>query len=256
MIELGVNIDHVATIRQARRTYEPDPVWAAAEAHLGGADAVTVHLREDRRHIQDHDVRRLAETVQAALNLEMAATDEMVAIAGEVRPQMVTLVPEGRREITTEGGLDVAGQRARLGGVVGRLHEAEILVSAFIDAQGPQVEAAAACGFDACEIHTGPYAEVFRAGRRANDARVKAELDHVGGAGALVRESGMQFNAGHALTYVNVQPVAALPGLWQLHIGHSIVSRAVFVGFRQAVEEMKQLIREAAAVPLRAGNGF
>ena len=254
MIELGVNIDHVATIRQARRTWEPDPAWAAVEAHLGGADAITVHLREDRRHINDDDLRRLAGLVQIKLNLEMAATDEMVAIAEQTRPQMSTLVPEGRQELTTEGGLDVAGQRQRLADVVNRLHDAGMVVSAFIDAESDQLEAAAACGFDACEVHTGPYAQVHhRAGRTARRADVRAELDRIARSGELVRRSGMQFNAGHALTYYNVQPIAALPRLRELHIGHSIVSRAVFVGLRTAVAEMKRLMREAAAAVPVAG---
>jgi pyridoxine 5-phosphate synthase len=253
VIELGVNIDHVATIRQARRTWEPDPAWGAVEAHLGGADAITVHLREDRRHINDDDVRRLAGMVQIRLNLEMAATDEMVAIAADLRPQMSTLVPEGRQEITTEGGLNVAGQRPRLTDVVSRLHDAGMRVSAFIDAVPAQVEAAGACGFDACEVHTGPYAEVFyREGRDAARPGARAELDRVGRAGVLIRAAGMQFNAGHALTYFNVQPIAALEQVRELHIGHSIVSRAVFVGLRAAVAEMKRLMREAAGEPSAA----
>jgi pyridoxine 5-phosphate synthase len=248
VIELGVNIDHVATVRQARRTWEPDPAWAAVEAHLGGADAITAHLREDRRHINDDDLRRLVGLVQIKLNLEMAATDEMVAIASDVRPQMSTLVPEGRQEITTEGGLDVAGQRQRLTDVVSRLHDAGMIVSAFIDAEPDHVEAAAACGFDACEVHTGPYAEVFhRAGRTDRQADVRRELERIGRSGELIRQTGMQFNAGHALTYYNVQPIAALPQVRELHIGHSIVSRAVFTGLRAAVGEMKRLMREAAA---------
>jgi pyridoxine 5-phosphate synthase len=254
VIELGVNIDHVATIRQARRTWEPDPAWAAVEAHLGGADAITIHLREDRRHINDDDLSRLAGLVRIRLNLEMAATDEMVSIASEVRPQMSTLVPEGRQEITTEGGLDVAGQRQRLTEVVGRLHDAGMVISAFIDAEPAQVEAAAGCGFDACEVHTGPYAEVFhRAGRTAGRDEVRTEVDRVGRCGELIRQAGMQFNAGHALTYYNVQPIAALPQVRELHIGHSIVSRAVFVGLRAAVAEMKRLMREAAAGMPAAG---
>ena len=248
MIELGVIIDHVATIRQARRTWEPDPAWAAVEAQLGGADAITVHLREDRRHINDDDVHRLKGLVRIKLNLEMAATDEMVGIAAGLTPQMATLVPEGRQEITTEGGLDVAGQRARLAEVVARLHEAGIIVSAFIDAEPQQIEASAACGFEACEVHTGPYGGVFHeAGRSASRPEVKAELERVRRAGALIMGAGMQFNAGHALTYYNVQPIAALPGVRELHIGHSIVSRAVFTGLRAAVAEMKKLMREAAA---------
>jgi len=247
MIELGVNIDHVATVRQARRTYEPDPVWAAVEAHLGGADGITVHLREDRRHIQDEDVRRLRELTHIKLNLEMAATDEMVGIACALRPEMAMLVPEGRHEITTEGGLDVAGQRRHLTEVVARLADAGIVTSVFIDAEPAQVEAAAAIGAKVCEIHTGPYAHAFFArGRDATSEPVLAELDRISRAGATVRAAGMRFNAGHALNYVNVLPVAALPGIRELHIGHAIVSRAMFVGMREAVREMKRLIREGA----------
>jgi len=248
MIELGVNVDHVATIRQARRTYEPDPVWAAVEAHLGGADGITVHLREDRRHIQDEDVRRLRELTHIKLNLEMAATDEMVDIACRLRPEMALLVPEGRHEITTEGGLDVQGQRQRLREVVARLQGAGIVTSVFIDAEPEQIEAAAEVGARVCEIHTGPYAEAFfGGGRDAESAPVLAELDRIARAGALIRDCGLRFNAGHALNYVNVQPVAALPGVRELHIGHAIVSRAVFTGLREAVREMKRLIREGAA---------
>jgi pyridoxine 5-phosphate synthase len=246
MIELGVNIDHVATVRQARRTYEPDPVWAAIEAHLGGADGITVHLREDRRHIQDHDVRRLREMVHVKLNLEMAATDEMVKIARDIRPQLVMLVPEGRQEITTEGGLDVAGQQKRLKTVVARLDDAGLIVSAFINAEQKQIAAAHACGFAVCEVHTGPYAHAFwSGGRDAESLAVVKELAKIRKAGELIRKHGMRFNAGHALNYVNVQPVAALPGVRELHIGHAIVSRAVFVGIREAVAEMKRLMREA-----------
>ena len=246
MIELGVNIDHVATVRQARRTYEPDPVWAAVEAHLGGADGITVHLREDRRHIQDEDVRRLRELTHIKLNLEMAATDEMVGIACDIRPEMAMLVPEGRHEITTEGGLDVAGQEARLRDVVARLSAAGIVTSAFIDAELPQVEAAARIGVRVCEIHTGPYAHAFfNQGRDNESPAVLTELEKIRKAGAAIRAAGMRFNAGHALNYFNVQPVAALPGIRELHIGHAIVSRAIFVGMREAVAEMKRLMREA-----------
>ena len=246
MIELGVNIDHVATVREARKGHEPDPVWAAVEAHLGGADGITVHLREDRRHIQDHDVRRLRELTHIKLNLEMAATDEMVGIACDIRPEMAMLVPEGRHEITTEGGLDVAGQERRLAEVVARLAGAGIVTSAFIDAELRQVEAAARVGVRVCEIHTGPYAHAyFNQGRDAESPAVVAELEKIRMAGAAIRAAGMRFNAGHALNYVNVQPVAALPGIRELHIGHAIVSRAVFVGMREAVAEMKRLMREA-----------
>ena len=247
MIELGVNIDHVATIRQARRTYEPDPVWAAVEAHLGGADGITVHLREDRRHIQDEDVRRLRELVHIKLNLEMAATAEMVGLAVRLKPEMAMLVPEGREEITTEGGLDVVGQESKLAGTVKRLADAGIRVSVFIDPELPQVEAAARIGVSVCEIHTGPYAHAFHAkGRDPESAPVVAELEKIRAAGNAVRRAGMRFNAGHALNYFNVQPVAALPGVRELHIGHAIVSRAVFVGMREAVREMKALLRQAA----------
>ncbi|HET7775502.1 MAG TPA: pyridoxine 5'-phosphate synthase [Azospira sp.] len=247
-IELGVNIDHVATIRQARRTYEPDPVWAAVEAQLGGADGITVHLREDRRHICDQDVERLKLTTQIKLNLEMAATDEMVGIACRLKPEMAMLVPEGRHEVTTEGGLDVAGQEARLKEVVARLADAGIVTSVFIDAELPQVEAAARIGARVCEIHTGPYAHAFyNQGRDEESPAVLAELAKVRQAGEAIRALNMRFNAGHALNYYNVQPIAALPGIKELHIGHAIVSRAVFVGLREAVREMKQLMCGVAA---------
>ncbi|MDD3354442.1 pyridoxine 5'-phosphate synthase [Zoogloea sp.] len=248
MIELGVNIDHVATLRQARRTWEPDPCWAAVEAHLGGADGITVHLREDRRHIQDGDVRKLRELTQIKLNLEMAATDEMVAIACDIRPEMAMFVPEGRHEVTTEGGLDILSQEARLKEVVARLADRGIMVSVFIDAELDQVEAAARIGARVCEIHTGPYAHAFHAaGRDAESPAVLAEIARVRAAGAAVRQLDMRFNAGHALNYYNVQPIARLPGIRELHIGHSIVSRSVFCGLREAVREMKGLMREGAA---------
>ena len=247
MIELGVNIDHVATLRQARRTWEPDPVWAAVEAHLGGADGITVHLREDRRHINDDDVRKLRELTQVKLNLEMAATDEMVGIACRFKPEMAMLVPEGRHEVTTEGGLDILGQEARLKDVIARLADAGIVTSVFIDAEIPQIEAAARVGARVCEIHTGPYAHAFHgAGRDAEAPTVLAELAKVKAAGETARGLGMRFNAGHALNYYNVQPIARLPGVRELHIGHAIVSRSVFVGLREAVAEMKRLMREAA----------
>lgn len=247
MIELGVNIDHVATVRQARRTYEPDPVWAAVEAHLGGADGITCHLREDRRHIQDEDVRRLRELTHIRLNLEMAATGEMVDIACRIKPEMAMLVPEGRLEVTTEGGLDVVSQERTLRTAVDRLKHAGIVVSVFIDAELRQTEAAARIGAAVCEIHTGPYAHAFHSkGRDAEAPAVVAELKKIEQAGQAIRSLGMRFNAGHALNYFNVEPVAALPGVRELHIGHAIVSRAVFVGMREAVREMKQLILRAA----------
>lgn len=246
-IELGVNIDHVATLRQARQTWEPDPVWAAVEAHLGGADGITVHLREDRRHINDSDVRRLRETTQIKLNLEMAATEEMIGIACQVKPEMAMLVPEGRHEVTTEGGLDVLGQEARLKEMVSRLADAGIVTSVFIDAELAQVEAAARIGAKVCEIHTGPYAHAFHAKGRDTEAPVVLdEIAKIANAGQAIQSLGMRFNAGHALNYYNVQPIARLSGIRELHIGHSIVSRSVFIGLRAAVAEMKSLMSVAA----------
>lgn len=258
MIELGVNIDHVCTLRQARRGAEPDPVRAAHEAELGGADGITFHLREDRRHINDRDVERLKESVRVKLNFEMAATDEMIAIASRINPHTAMLVPEGRAEITTEGGLDVRGQAARMKDVVSRLRGAGMIVSAFIDPDPAQVDAAHAAGFDVCEVHTGPYARAFaQAGGDDRHPALVAEFEKVRAAGARIRSLGMRFNAGHALNYPNVQPIAALPGVSELHIGHAIVSRAVFTGLREAVRDMKRLLREAATArhPGAAPNG-
>jgi pyridoxine 5-phosphate synthase len=247
VIELGVNVDHVATVRQARRTYEPDPVWAAVEAHLGGADGITVHLREDRRHVQDEDVRRLRELTHIRLNFEMAATEEMVAIASRIKPEMAMLVPEGRHEVTTEGGLDIVSQEKYLKRAVEKLSAAAIVVSVFIDADIRQVEAAKRIGASVCEVHTGPYAHAFHSkGRDAESAAVVSELTKIQIAGEAIRGHGMRFNAGHALNYFNVEPVARLPGVRELHIGHAIVSRAVFVGMRDAVREMKALMVQAA----------
>ncbi|MDR1850433.1 MAG: pyridoxine 5'-phosphate synthase [Zoogloeaceae bacterium] len=251
---LGVNIDHVATLRQARRTWEPDPVWAAAEAELGGADVITLHLREDRRHINDDDARRLKEAVQVKLNLEMAATDEMVAIACQLKPEMVTLVPEGRQEITTEGGLNLIAQIEAVREKIKRLNDAGILVSVFIDADIRQVEAARAVGAKVCEIHTGPYAHIFHArGRETEAPEVITELARIAKAGEAIHSLAMMFNAGHALNYYNVQPIAALPHVRELHIGHSIISRAVFMGLQAAVREMKaRIMAGAAAVKMPA----
>jgi pyridoxine 5-phosphate synthase len=246
LIELGVNIDHVATLRQARRTFEPDPVWAAVEAHLGGADGITVHLREDRRHIQDEDVRRLRELVHLKLNLEMAATEEMIGIACRLKPEMAMLVPEGRHEITTEGGLDVVGKEAALAGAVARLADAGIVVSVFIDAELAQVEAAARIGARVCEVHTGPYAHAFHArGRDRESPAVVAELARIRKAGAAIRAAGMRFNAGHALNYHNVQPVAALQSEYSLWQREPEAEIPMFTGLREAVRQMKALIREA-----------
>ena len=246
MPALCVNIDHVATLRQARRTWEPDPVKAAGEACLGGADGITVHLREDRRHIQDSDLDQLSGALPVPLNLEMAATGEMVDIALRTRPDMAMLVPEGRQEITTEGGLDVAGRFDELTQVLKALQAGGIRVSAFIDAEEAQVDAAHDCGFDVCEVHTGPYAHAFHAhGQEQGHPAVQAELDRVCRAGELIHGKGMHFNAGHGLTIWNVGAVAALPQLHELHIGHSIISRSIFTGLRTAVADMKKVIAEA-----------
>jgi len=248
---LCVNIDHVCTLRQARYRDlqksggdfgEPDAVRAMHEAELGGADGITVHLREDRRHITDRDVELLRKLTRVKFNLEMAATEEMVKIASRIKPHTSMLVPEGRTEVTTEGGLDVKGQLKRLADVVKRLHRAGCVVSAFIDADLRQVEAAKRAGFDVCEIHTGPYAHAFfKAGGDMLDKALLAELEQVAIAGGEVRAQGMRFNAGHALNFHNVRPIAELPGVSELHIGHAIVSRAVFTGLRGAVSEMKGL---------------
>jgi len=248
MVLLGVNIDHVATLRQARRGDEPDPAWAAAAAQLAGAGSITLHLREDRRHVQDHDLDRVMGVTHGRVNLEMAATPAMVELACERRPAMVTLVPEGRMEVTTEGGLDVAALRVELTAAVGRLAEADIPASAFIDPDPRQVAAARDAGFQICELHTGPYALAFARSRTGSieSHDVRRELDLLEEAGDAVRRAGMLLNAGHALTYRNVGPVAAMPGMHELHIGHSIVSRAVFTGFDAAVREMIHRIREAS----------
>jgi pyridoxine 5-phosphate synthase len=238
MAGLGVNIDHVATVRQARRAVEPDPVWAAAEAELGGADCITFHLRQDRRHIIDRDATILRQTVQVKLNMEMSLADEIVAIALATKPDQVTLVPENRQEITTEGGLDVAGQLPRVRAVADRLKERGIVVSAFIDPAVEQVEASRAAGCQAIELHTGRYANA------GPDESAKALAELAAGLRAGL-ERGLIVHAGHGLTYRNVLPVAAMPGFGEFNIGHSIISRAIFVGIRQAVVEMKALIEKS-----------
>lgn len=235
MPELGVNIDHVATLRQARKTYEPDPVHAAALAELGGADGITIHLREDRRHIQDRDLRVLRETVAIKLNLELAATPEIVGIACKTKPDQATLVPERREEVTTEGGLDVLGNLAAVERSVKELQAAGIFVSLFLDADERQIEAAARLKADAVELHTGQYA-------LARGKAQEQELIKLTQAGKQTRQLGMQLHAGHGLNYQNTRPVACIPEMRELNIGHAIISRAVLVGLERAVREMKALL--------------
>lgn len=243
MASLGVNIDHIANVRQARRSVEPDPVSHALLAELGGADGITVHLREDRRHIQDRDVELLRAVVRTRLNLEMAATAEMEAIALRIRPDMVTLVPERRQEVTTEGGLDVAAQQEALRGLVGRLQQAGIGVSLFVDPDGQQLDAAAASGARWVELHTGTYAEAAWPEQPRELARLIEGC-------SIARSLGLRVNAGHGLTYQNVEPVAAIDGMEELNIGHTIVARAMAVGLEQAVRQMKALIQNPRRDPL------
>lgn len=233
---LGVNIDHVATIRQARRTNEPDPVWAAAAAELGGADLITVHLREDRRHIQDRDVRVLRETVQVPLNLEMAAEQAITEFALQIRPEQCTLVPEKREEVTTEGGLDVITHRDKVKRCVDQLLEAGFEVSLFIDPDADQIDASQTLGVHAVELHTGSYADA------ADHPTRRGELQALIAASNHALQLGLKLNVGHGLTYRNVGPVAAIQGLSELNIGHSIIARSVLVGMETAVREMKRLI--------------
>ncbi len=235
MAELGVNIDHVATVREARKTVEPDPVWAAALAELGGADGITLHLREDRRHIQERDLRLMKETVKVKLNLELACEAEVLRIACDVRPDQATLVPESREEVTTEGGLDVVANRAQVSSAIERLQSAGIVVSLFLDPEPEQIDLAAQLGAHAVELHTGQYALAPR-------AAAGEQLTRLARAGERVRELGMVLHAGHGLNYSNVIPVALIEGMGELNIGHSIIARAVMVGIRDAVREMKQLI--------------
>ena len=236
-ILLGVNIDHVATLRQARRGREPEPVAAAALAELGGADQVTVHLREDRRHIQDRDLELLRRTVATGIDLEMAAVAEMVRVARRIRPELATLVPEKRQEITTEGGLDAAGQARSLAKVTASLQRAGIRVSLFVDPVPAQVLASRAAGADAIELNTGRYAEART--RRA----VAAELEKLRAAASLAAEQGLAVFAGHGLNYHNLLPVRAIPELEEVNIGHSIVARALFTGLERAVRDMVELLR-------------
>ncbi|AXF75364.1 pyridoxine 5'-phosphate synthase [Erwinia tracheiphila] len=236
---LGVNIDHIATVRNARGTNYPDPVQAAFVSEQAGADGITVHLREDRRHITDRDVRILRQTIQTRMNLEMAVTDEMLDIACDIKPHFCCLVPEKREEVTTEGGLDVAGQLDKITVAVSRLSEAGILVSLFIDANHQQIDAAMASGAPYIEIHTGAYADAPEGRER------DAEFRRIRDAAAYAHGKGLKVNAGHGLTYHNVQPVAALPQIHELNIGHAIIGRAVMSGLASAVQDMKQLMQEA-----------
>ena len=241
MVKLGVNIDHVATIRQARKTDEPDPIWAAAEAALGGADGITFHLREDRRHILDRDVGLLKETAAIPLNMEMAIAPAIVKIAVATRPDQATLVPERREELTTEGGLDVIRHRRRIKDVVKRLRAAGIIASAFIEPTADQIEASADVGFQAVELWTGGYAHA------KSPAAVKKALNRLQRHVEIGLRCELAVHAGHGLTYRNVEPVAALGGFSDFNIGHSIVARAVFVGIRQAVQQMKEAILRGAS---------
>ncbi len=240
MALLGVNIDHVATIREARKTNEPDPVWAASLAELGGADGITIHLREDRRHIQDRDLLLLRETTTVKLNLELACDPAVVGIACDAKPDQATLVPEKREEVTTEGGLDAIGHRPQLQRVVALLTEAEIEVSLFLDPDPAQIDVAADLGVTAVELHTGKYALA------ANKHERDAELMNLATAARQIQQAGLTINAGHGLTYRNVAQVAALPGFVEFNIGHSIVARSVFTGMLEAVREMKQLLVQHA----------
>jgi pyridoxine 5-phosphate synthase len=239
-IALGVNIDHVATLRQARRARYPDPLYAALQAEQAGADSITLHLREDRRHIQDRDVYAMRDALQTRMNLEMAVTEEMLGIAAKVRPQDCCLVPESRQEITTEGGLDVLGQRARIAAAVQTLSSAGIRVSLFIDPDAVQIEAARHAGAPAIELHTGAYAEAEGAARAREFERLRE-------AARLAASLGLTVNAGHGLHYHNVEPIAAIAEITELNIGHSIIARAIADGMDRAVRDMKDLMRKARA---------
>jgi pyridoxine 5-phosphate synthase len=240
-VRLGVNVDHVATVRQARRGREPDPVAAAAAAELGGADQITIHLREDRRHIQDRDLRILRETVKTRLNLELALAEEVLDICVAVRPEQATLVPERRAEVTTEGGLDVRGKLDECARAVQRLKAAKIHASAFVDPDEGQVEASHAAGFEAVELHTGAYAHAWAASGGDWKA-VEHERERIVRAGARAVALGLGFYAGHGLDYVNIQRVRDVAGLAEVNIGHAIISRAIFVGLERAVREMKDAL--------------
>ncbi|WP_430450575.1 pyridoxine 5'-phosphate synthase [Rhodopirellula europaea] len=234
-IDLGVNVDHVATLRQARRGQEPDPITAASLAEQGGADGITFHLREDRRHISDRDVELFVQTVQVRTNFELACAADVLAICCRVQPDWALLVPESREEVTTEGGLDVAGDSGRIADAILMLKDSGIATSLFLDPEPNQIEAAAKLKVDAVELHTGPYA-------LARGTAVEHELGRLADTGKMIRDAGMRLHAGHGLNYVNVRPVAAIDGMAELNIGHSIVSRSVMVGMREAVAEMRRLL--------------
>ena len=239
---LGVNIDHVATVREARKVREPDPVSAAALAELAGADGITVHLREDRRHIQERDVRLLRQTVATHLNLEMAATPEMVQLAIQILPDMVTLVPENRQELTTEGGLNIVGHQERIEKSITALKNHDIAVSLFIEPDTKQVKASKKAGADFIEFHTGNFANAFELGTPEEyENELNSIIDHVN----LAQRNGLGVNAGHGLNYQNIHDIAAIPGIQELNIGHSIMARAMLVGIQEAVKEMKDLIQKA-----------
>ena len=237
-IYLGVNIDHIATIRQARGTNYPSPVAGALLCEKSGADSITLHLREDRRHIQDEDVVVLREKLTTKMNLEMASTDEMIAIAGRIKPQDCCLVPEKREELTTEGGLDVVSQISRMTDVCAQLKASDVIVSLFIDAQKDQIDAAKQCGAPVIELHTGHYADT-------TGAEQQAEFERIKNMATYAHSIGLQVNAGHGLTLENTRAIAQLPEIVELNIGHSIIARAVFVGLESATNEMKNLMLEA-----------
>ncbi len=240
-IRLGVNIDHVATVRNARRTFEPDPVHAAVIADLAGADQITLHVREDRRHVNERDLRLIKELIHSKVNLEMAITEEMIDLAIRVKPHQATLVPEKRQEITTEGGLDIIGNFERVKEAVRRLKEAGITVNIFIDPEKEQIQKAKEAGADAVELHTGAYAEAFA----ENDEReVERELERIRKAAKFAKEIGLKVYAGHGLTYKNVKPIAQIEEIEELNIGHSIVANAILLGMKEAVEKMVKLINE------------
>lgn len=239
MAKLGLNVDHIATVRQARGGMEPDPVTAAALGEMAGAEGITIHLREDRRHIQDRDLEVLRKTVKTKLNLEMAATDEMVRIACQVRPEQCTLVPEKRQELTTEGGLDVIGNLVNIQEAVASLHAADITVSLFVDPASEQIKAAKISGADAIEIHTGSYAEA------KDECSRQKELTNIRHAITLGNELGLTVHAGHGLNYVNILPLTTMDGIEEFNIGHSIIARAMLVGLEKAVRDMVALIRQS-----------